>query len=76
MNIRYIIILQEISAKTSKMAREAYQGFINQKYDINYVINLQRQANITAQKARDVYSDYFKYIKYKKKYLQLKIQSV
>jgi hypothetical protein len=70
------MILQEISAKTSKMAREAYQGFINQKYDINYVINLQRQANITAQKARDVYSDYIKYIKYKKKYLQLKIQSV
>jgi len=71
MNIRYIIKLQEISAKKSKIAREAYQDYINN----NNVIKLQREANIASQKAREAYLEYFKYknkyLKYKRKYLQL-----
>ena len=73
MNKLYIIKLQEISAKKSKIAREAYQDYINN--NIDNVIKLQREANIASQKAREAYLEYFKYknkyLKYKKKYLQL-----
>jgi hypothetical protein len=70
MNIRYIIKLQEISAEKSKIARQTYQDYMN-----NNVINLQREAKIASQKAREAYLEYFnyknKYLKYKRKYLQL-----